>query len=319
VNGPQIAFVGCIVTLAVTPLMILTARRTGIVDRPGTLKHQDTPVPYLGGVAVFAGLAVGVFAAHWFLLVPLVGALCLGVADDRFELPPLIRLGGQVAIGVGIVVTSPTHLPGAAAALVVAVAVLLINGVNLIDGLDMLAAGTTAVAAVGFAIVVEGPGRQIAIALGAALVGFLVYNRPPARIYLGDGGSYLLGACLTILLVRAWGPTVPTATGVAALAMVALPVAEVAFAVVRRARGRLPLLAGDRGHPYDRLVTRGWSRIAASLTYIAAAALLTGAAVAAIHIGSMSAAVVVDLAATVVLVGAAWATGALVPVDGTRR
>jgi UDP-GlcNAc:undecaprenyl-phosphate GlcNAc-1-phosphate transferase len=317
VNGPQIAFVGCIVTLAVTPLMILTARRTGIVDRPGTLKHQDTPVPYLGGVAVFAGLAVGVFAAHWFLLVPLVGALCLGVADDRFELPPLIRLGGQVAIGVGIVVTSPTHLPGAAAALVVAVAVLLINGVNLIDGLDMLAAGTTAVAAVGFAIVVEGPGRQIAIALGAALVGFLVYNRPPARIYLGDGGSYLLGACLTILLVR--GPTVPTATGVAALAMVALPVAEVAFAVVRRARGRLPLLAGDRGHPYDRLVTRGWSRIAASLTYIAAAALLTGAAVAAIHIGSMSAAVVVDLAATVVLVGAAWATGALVPVDGTRR
>ena len=59
-NGPQIAFVGCIVTLAVTPLMILTARRTGIVDRPGTLKHQAPPVPYLGGAAVFAGLAGGV-------------------------------------------------------------------------------------------------------------------------------------------------------------------------------------------------------------------------------------------------------------------
>ncbi len=64
---------------------------------------------------------------------------------------------------------------------------------NLIDGLDMLASGVVTAAAVGFAAVLHGPGRQLAVALGASLIGFLTFNRPPARVYLGDGGAYLLG------------------------------------------------------------------------------------------------------------------------------
>lgn len=314
-----IAAIALGVTLAVTPVMIVVARRIGIVDRPGPLKPQAVAVPYLGGVAVFLGLTVGPAAGRPSALIPLASALCLGVLDDRFELPAWSRLVGQIAIGAAVVLTCPVHLPGPVAALtIVPVTVLVINGVNLIDGLDMLAAGVTTAGAVGFALVLHGPGQQIAVATAAALVGFLAYNRPPARIYLGDGGSYLLGGGLTVLLAESWGPGVPVHIGIAALALVAVPVAEVAFSVVRRLRGHRSLLAGDRGHPYDRLVARGWTRPAASAAYIGTQVLIAAAVVAVVHLGSVPGAVVVCSAGAVLLLTLAMITGALTP-DGRAR
>jgi UDP-GlcNAc:undecaprenyl-phosphate GlcNAc-1-phosphate transferase len=319
VTGPVIAAIALVVALGVTPLVIIVANRTEIVDRPGELKPQAHAVPYLGGVAVFAGLAVGAATGRPVVLVPLAASLCLGVADDRWDLPPLWRLVGQLAVGAAIVVTCPVHLPGIAASLfIVVVAVLLINGVNLIDGLDGLASGVVAIAAAGFAVILHGAGRQLAIALVAALVGFLVYNRPPARVYLGDGGSYLLGTALTVLLVVAWGPGIAVQSGTAALALVALPVAEVAFAVVRRLRGRRSLMTGDRGHPYDRLVARGWPRAAASLSYIGMEAILSSGALVAAHLESLTAAIVVDTAGAALLIASAGASGALTPDTEAR-
>ena len=318
-SGPLIAAVALVVTLVVTPLMIVVAGRTGIVDRPGALKPQTKPIPYLGGVAVLAGAAVGVAAGRPTVIVPLAAAVVLGVADDRFDLPATVRLVGQAAVGVAVVVTCPVHLPAVAAALLLpTVTILVINGVNLIDGLDMLAAGVAAVAAVGFAVMLHGSARQLAIALGAALVGFLAYNRPPARIYLGDGGSYLLGTGLTVLLAGSWAPGVAVPVGTAALAVVAIPVAEVAFAVARRWRAHSSLMAGDRGHPYDRLVDRGWNRSAASLAYVGMEAVLAVGAVVAVHLGSMAAALVVDIVAAVLLVTSAMLTGALTPDQESR-
>lgn len=320
VNDPLIATGALVVTLAATPLVIVVAKRTGVVDRPGALKPQTVAVPYLGGVAVFAGVAVGAIPGRPSVMVPLTGALCLGLGDDRFDLPPLMRLIGQLVIGAGVVATCPVHLSGTVATVLVIVAtVIVINGVNLLDGLDMLAGGVAAVGAAGFAVLLHGPGRQLAVALVAALIGFLVYNRPPARVYLGDGGSYLVGAGLTVLLAQAWGPGKPVPLGTAALTLVALPVAEVAFAVVRRARGRRSLVAGDRGHPYDRLVTLGWPRLMASLAYVAMAAVLTALALTAVHVGSMRAAVAVDVAVALLLVASAVATGALSPDEEARR
>ena len=318
-TGLAIGAIALAVTVALTPLAIVAATKVGIVDRPGALKPQTAAVPYLGGLAVFAGIIVGTITDRPTELVPLGGALCLGVADDRFELPPLLRLIGQLAVGAAVVITSPVHLPGPlAAVLIVVVTVLVINGVNLIDGLDMLAAGVAAVATVGFAVVLHGTGRHLATALAAALVGFLVYNRPPARVYLGDGGSYLLGTALVVLLAQAWGPGIPVHLGTAALALVALPAAEVSFAVIRRTRGRHSLMEGDRGHPYDRLVDRGWSRLAASLVYIGAQAVLTVGVLVAVHLQSMPAAVIVDALGAALLVASAAATGALDPDQEAR-
>ena len=256
-------------TAALVPVCIVIAHRWDIMDRPGHLKNQEAPVPYLGGIAVFAGVAIGVCVGRPVALVPLAVALAVGVSDDRFDLPAPARLAAQLGVGAVIAIVQPVHLPGwIGTPLILAVTVVLINGFNFLDGLDMLAAGVGAAAGVGFAFVLSGPGRLVAAALAGALVAFLLYNRPPARIYLGDGGSYLIGASMTVLLTYAWGVGITSATGVLALALLVVPVAEVACAVVRRRRSGRSMLAGDRAHPYDLLVSGGWSRTAASASYI---------------------------------------------------
>jgi UDP-GlcNAc:undecaprenyl-phosphate/decaprenyl-phosphate GlcNAc-1-phosphate transferase len=296
------------IALAVTPLAAALARRAGVVDRPGPLKVHPEAVPYLGGVGVAAGLAGAVVAARPALALPLLGALVLGVADDARDVPPRLRLAGQVGVGVVTAALLDVRLATGLGFVAVAVAsVVLMNGVNMVDGLDGLAAGVTLVAAVGFAALLHGDGRTLALGLAGAMAGFLWWNRPPARVYLGDGGAYLLGAALAALLAMAWHRHVPASRSVAALALVGFPAGELAFAVVRRARSRLPLFSGDRRHLYDRLATLGWSGTAAAGACVLGQVVLAAIAVAAGHATTAVAAVVVAAAAAAVL-----ATGASV-------
>jgi UDP-GlcNAc:undecaprenyl-phosphate GlcNAc-1-phosphate transferase len=313
-----VAIAALAVTAALVPLCIAVAQRWGIVDRPGTLKTQETPVPYLGGVAVFGGATVGVCVGRPVALIPLSAALAVGVCDDRFNLSARLRLGAQLGVGALIAATQPVHLPGwIGAPLVVAASVVLINGCNLLDGLDMLAAGVGAAAAVGFGVLLLGPARLMAASLTGALVAFVWYNRPPARIYLGDGGSYLIGASMTVLLAYAWGVGVAGATGVIALAVLAVPVAEVACAIVRRRRGGRSLMTGDRAHPYDLLVKSGWSRPAASAVYIAVEVVVV-TTVAVIGTPSMTVAVAIDVVVACVVLGGAALLGGFSDPAGTR-
>lgn len=301
-------------TLVATPLAMRLAGRLDVVDRPGPLKPQAVAVPYLGGLAVFCATVVGAAAGRPLLLVPLALAVALGTVDDWRGLSPWVRLGGELVVGVVVAAVVTTHLgePGGGI-LVAAVTVLLVNGVNLLDGLDALAGGVVAVAAAAFAGLLAGDARELALSLAFGLAAFLWFNRPPARVYLGDGGAYLLGAGLAVLLAEAWGRGVRTPVGVAGLVIVAVPVAEVAFAIVRRARARASVLAGDRGHPYDRLVARGWPRGAVSGAYVGVELVLSVAAVAVGRAHDLAAAVVMAAVAGVVLVAAAVATGGLVP------
>lgn len=307
-----VAAVALAVALVATPLAMALARRTGLVDRPGALKVQRAPVPYLGGLAVAAALVAG-FGRHWWPALPLGGALALGVADDALDLSPWLRLAGEVAVGAGVAAAVPTRLPaGLGPVLVAAATVALMNAVNLLDGLDALAGSVAALAALGAAVVLGGDGRRLAVTLGFGLVGFLAFNRPPARVYLGDGGAYLLGAALAVCVARGFGPGAPWARGLGLLVLVAVPGGEVAGAVVRRARARTSLLAGDRGHLYDLLRQRGWPTGAVAAAYAAAEAVAVGLAVAAAHAPPAGAAVVVAAAAAAVLAMAA-AGGALRP------
>ncbi len=300
--------------VVLTPVAMMVATRTGVVDRPGPLKPQASPVPYLGGVAVFAAALVGAALGHPAVIGPLAGAVVLGVLDDRFDVPAVARLAGQVAVGAGIAAVVPTRLGAAGGGvLVVLVTVVLMNGVNFLDGLDALAAGVVAVACVAFAVVLHGGGRDLAVALAGALAGFLVYNRPPARVYLGDAGSYLLGAALCVLLASAWTSGTRPALGVASLVIVAVPVGEVAFAIVRRARARRSITSGDRRHPYDLVVARGWARGAAALAYVGGEAVLAGAAVGASRATGLAAPLSAVAASAVVVVGVAGVCGALSP------
>jgi UDP-GlcNAc:undecaprenyl-phosphate/decaprenyl-phosphate GlcNAc-1-phosphate transferase len=308
------------VTALSVPICVVGARRYGLMDRPGPLKTHDAAVPYLGGVAVFAGAAVGAGAGRPIVLIPMAGALAVGMVDDRFVVPPQFRLIAQLGVGAVIAAAQPVHLPGLLGVpLVMAATVVLINGFNLLDGLDMLAAGVGVAGAIAFAVITHGAGRLMAASLAGALVGFLVYNRPPARIYLGDGGSYLLGASMTLLLAQAWGVGIAGSTGVVALALLAVPVGEVAGAIVRRRRSGGSILSGDRGHAYDRLVAGGWSRTAASGVYIGIeVAVAAAVAAVAVRHASMAVALGIDVVMAVVVLGGAALVGGLTDATGNR-
>jgi UDP-GlcNAc:undecaprenyl-phosphate GlcNAc-1-phosphate transferase len=299
------------VALVATPAAAAVARRTGLLDRPGPLKVQTRPVPYLGGAAVLAAATTGLAGSRPAWLVPLALALALGTLDDARGLPPPARLAGEVVVGVlaGVLVANGVAQPWAVLGTTVAV-VALINAVNLIDGLDALAAGVCLVSAIGFAVALDGDDRTVALAFAGALAGFLVYNRPPARVYLGDGGSYLLGTALAALVVSAWRPGREIALSAGVLLLVAFPVAEVVFAVVRRTRARAPLFTGDRAHVYDQLAHRGWSAGVTSLVCAGLQAALVGLGLLAVNLES-SGSVVVVVVTAIALVAAAAAGGFL--------
>ena len=244
------------IALVTAPVLRRVALRLGVVDRPGPLKTHRSPVPYLGGVAVFLGLLVGPLGAgRPELLLPYAAALALGVTDDARGIAPRARLGAEVVIGLlaALVVPGPALVQLATGILVV----VLLNAVNLLDGQDGLAAGACLVSAVAFAIL-GGDATEIGLALAGALAAFLVFNAPPARMYLGDGGAYLVGTVLATLPALTEHGGTDWSVWIGTPLIVGLPLADTAIAILRRLLARRPLFAGDRSHVYDQLVDQGW-------------------------------------------------------------
>ncbi len=289
---------GCFaISLLSTPVVAGMARRVGLVDHPGHLKPHARATPYLGGVSVGAAVVLG---AAWFrplLLVPLGMALGLGTVDDVRPLPPLFRLAAEIATGVTVASLVSTRFSSPLSYIFVTVStVALINAFNLLDGLDALCGSVSVLSAAGFAVILTDGMQFLAVALCAAVAGFLVFNLPPAKIYLGDGGSYLIGAGVAVLLAAAWRPSEELNTGLAALALVTLPLAELGCAALRRFRSRRSLLLGDRNHPYDQLIRRGWSSERAVASYALVALILVGVAALASLVRTPVAAVVTGAA-----------------------
>ncbi len=307
----MIAVVGALVsTLVMTPLAMRLATRTGIVDRPGPLKVHETAVPYLGGAAVLIGLGAVVAAVHPMLLVPLVLAAALGAVDDARGVPAVVRLVSEIGVGIAAAAVVPVRFAGPFGPIaVVLVVVALVNATNMLDGLDALASSVALISAAGFAVILRGDGRTIALGLAGALGGFLWFNRPPARIYLGDAGSYLIGTALALLLATAWSPHCDAAFGIAGIALVALPVVEAGVTIIRRLRARRPLFHGDRGHVYDQLVDRGWTASQASFGFALVEAALAALGIAATHAATTVAAAVIAAAAIAALVATLVGTG----------
>ena len=243
-----------------TPIAIRVAHRTGMIDRPGALKVQTTPVAYLGGVAVFAGISGALLSTTPRVLIPLALALLLGLIDDRLDISARIRVVGEIAIALigGALVPAGSGITGV---VITAVLILgLLNAVNLLDGLDGLASGVCFASALGFAFL-GGEPRALALALLGALLGFLVFNRPPARIYLGDAGAYLIGVALALLAALSLKSSNDLSTSIAFWAalplIVAVPILDTLVAILRRLKEGTPMSSGDRSHIYDQLCDRG--------------------------------------------------------------
>lgn len=321
-TAPLAAAVGFGVAATATPPAARLARRLGIVDHPGELKVHTTPVAYLGGVGLAAGLVAGVLAAgvQPRRLAPTLLALGLGVADDARSLRPATRLAAEIAVGTVAAAVSPTRLPVPVGPLAVGAATVgLVNAVNLLDGLDGLAGGLTIASAAGLAGLLDGPVRGFAAALSGAAAGFLVHNLPPARVYLGDGGAYAVGATLATLVAAAWAPQRPSSAAWAANLTVALPAVEVAAALVRRRRAGQPWSVGDRRHSYDLLAARGWGRGGAAAALVAAQAALSTIAIGAARRPGPVPALAALIAGTATWAGATLAVGSFDPAPAEEQ
>lgn len=258
--------------LALTPAFGWLARRTGYLDHPDPRKKHAAPTPLLGGVAIAAAVLLAYLLARAVLRVPVpaipagvvLGAalsLFLGLIDDRHPMRPLGKMAGQIAAALCLVLWGPDapwlrDSPLATAAAVVVV-VALLNAVNFLDAMDGIVGATFPILTLGFVLLALVHGAPVDMALGWALIGscagFLVYNAPPAKIFLGDAGSHLLGFVLAALALQSLvlEPSLPHLAATSLL--LAYPLFDVTFVVVDRTLRRRPIHVGGVDHTTHRL------------------------------------------------------------------
>ena len=282
------AVVGLITSLCLIPLILQASRRYRLARRSEAHHTDQIPVSRLGGIAL-AGSFIAVILIFSFVPLPdfaltldrwlMIGASLamfgLGLWDDLFALGARRKLVGQILIasiayfcGIGIAnfrIPFTDHIIDLglwAWPITVFWLVAMTNLINLIDGVDGLAGGICLMLMILLVYVSWQGGFVAIIAAGmvGALLGFLRFNFPPARIYMGDGGAYFLGfliGCLTI--VTSQKGTIFAAL-VAPLFVLALPIIDTALAILRRGVRGLPLFRPDRKHIHHRLLASGYSR-----------------------------------------------------------
>ncbi len=268
-----------LVTAGVTALscapLLAVLRRTGRYDVPNARSSHSAPTPRGGGLAVAAGAVVATAAATtwsaaswgaegWVALGAVLVLAAVGFSDDLWGLRPMPRLLAQVAIGAGAGAFVGGGLTGAVVGAVVVPAA--VNMVNFMDGINGLSGGHAAVWGVGALLAARAGGGDAlallgAISLGGGL-GFLPWNTPRARLFLGDVGSYLFGALAGIGLVACL-PAVDGSPGEGfkVVALVCAPYVlfalDTSAAIVRRLIAGEPVLRAHRSHVYQRLVNEG--------------------------------------------------------------
>jgi len=275
-------------TAALTPLVAVLARRLGWVALPREDRWHRRPTALAGGIAIFLGsaaawLAAGAGWAALPVLAPAGAMFLLGLVDDRVvELRPLQKLAGQTLIA-GAAVAQGIVFPGLPPAVSVPLTVLWIvgitNAVNLLDNMDGLAAGVSALSAGFLAAYCFQTGREgeaaAALGLAGACAAFLLFNFPPARVFMGDCGSLFIGVSLAILAVQgthAGAPNALLALLVPAAAL-AIPIFDTGLVAFARAFHGRPIMPGNTDHASHRLVTLGLSERATVLLLYALAAL----------------------------------------------
>jgi UDP-GlcNAc:undecaprenyl-phosphate GlcNAc-1-phosphate transferase len=310
-----------------TPIARRLAISWGAVARPRDRDVHAVATPRLGGLALFAGFAMAIVLAHqlptlratfanwdidWVLVAGAI--ICaIGVLDDKYELDSVTKLAGQV-VATGVMVTkggvqlSAVYVPGAgtvslgrdvAIPVTILLTVLTINAMNFIDGLDGLAAGVTAIGAIAFFtfayhlaavnyIDVANTPTLLTAALAGTCIGFLPHNFSPARIFMGDSGSMLVG-----LVLSAAGTTaatgadpqsfghllgaLPLALPLLPIAVLAVPFVDLVLAIIRRVRRGQSPFAPDKEHLHHRMLEIGHThRRAVLLLYFWSALLAFG-------------------------------------------
>jgi UDP-GlcNAc:undecaprenyl-phosphate GlcNAc-1-phosphate transferase len=283
------AVVALVVVVLLTPAVGGMARLLGAVDAPGGRRLNRSPVPRLGGLALFLGIFVPALAFldldHQTrgLLLGAAVAVTVGAVDDFRGLRWFEKLGGQVLaaaipVGFGVWVDRFTFpvvgihaLPSwVGMPLTVIWIVAIMNMMNFLDGLDGLAAGVAAIAGATFAVIALSLGKPDAAVLSAivfgACLGFLRHNFYPARIFMGDSGALLLGFVLATVSVQGLLKTAATVALFFPLLVLAVPIADTTFVVARRLKHGQRVFEGDQAHLHHRFLRRGFSQARAAVT-----------------------------------------------------
>ena len=302
----QAAGVGFMVALLlvvlITPAVSLAAWHFGVLDIPTDARRlHRRPIPRLGGVAIYIGivipaLALGHHHGFWGIMLGATLMLGLGLLDDVHPLHPGVKMAGLVAIAAVPVsfgiridhVTLPLlgvfNLGWWSVLVTVLWVVAIANIVNFIDGMDGLAAGFCAIAALTFAILSASLSHPDAAAISAivagASVGFLRYNFHPASIIMGDCGALMLGYLLATIAIQGVLKTAAAVSLVFPLVMLALPILDTSFVILKRMKYGQPIYQADRSHFHHRFASIGFGQRRTALTLYAWCLVLSAFALA---------------------------------------
>ena len=310
--------VATVVAALATPLAARLARRLGAVDHPKERGLSRRTTPLLGGLAILAAVLVAgfiwlppkIFLPHvlggpagpgglvhmWAVIAGACLITLVGAIDDVWDLPPVLKLLGQVAAALiavegGAVVTSVTlpfvhtlTFPNAGGFLTVVWLVALMNVVNFSDGVDGLAAGLCTIDGVAFAIIafdlgVNGAPVLAAITAGAAL-GFLFHNFYPASVFMGDAGANLLGYLLGVIAVVGSLKTNAFVALIVPLVILVIPFLDTGFVIAKRLKYRRKPWSADANHFHHRMARIGFSQRKTVIYLYAWSCLMAGLAVA---------------------------------------
>ena len=278
---------------ALTPIMRKIAIASEIIDRPNSShKSHKQPVPYLGGVAIIIGVItisyasslVSNFTANTFWLAtsvlgPALALGLIGLWDDLKNLKPLPRFVAQNIAGIFtasiLIITNNVGNPTGSVIFDSVITVIWVvgicNSINFFDNLDGGAAGTVAISSVALAFLALNGDQYLIAALATvtagATLGFLVWNKNPAKIYMGDAGALFLGVLLATLTVHFQpGTATPVGSYLTPILLLAIPILDTTVAVVSRIYRHLSPFQGGQDHLSHRLIRSGLSRKQAALT-----------------------------------------------------
>lgn len=272
-------------SLLLTGLAIPVLRRGQFLDVPNQRSSHTVVTPRGGGVAVMIAIIVAVSAgeeaAAWPLVFLALALAVVGLVDDARSLPSRIRLLAQLVLGILLCTWAATYLgisglSGVAFGVVSVFGVVgYINAFNFMDGINGISALNAMLSGAWFVWL----GREYDLAmvmlvggvLAGASLGFLPWNSPRAQIFLGDVGSYGIGAVVAGLAVFSWGAGAP---GIWATAPLLVYLADTGWVILRRARAGAPLMEAHREHVYQRLVSQGWGHFPAACANVGAATLI---------------------------------------------
>ncbi|KRO35213.1 MAG: hypothetical protein ABR54_03910 [Actinobacteria bacterium BACL15 MAG-120619-bin91] len=279
----------------------------GAMDKPNLeRKTQKEPVPYLGGLAIAISIVVLTFAAvirsdntqttfplAATLLFPAIFLGLMGLIDDLASLNPLPRLIIQTVMAIAVSVflirtdTVGITLDGTFLdEIIMTVWIIgICNSINFFDNLDGGAAGTVAVSTIGIALIALGEGQELIAALSivtaGSTIGFLMWNKPPAKIYMGDAGALFLGVVVAVLTIRLNPGIAPKWNSISLLPMLlAVPILDTCVAVLSRISRGISPFTGGKDHLSHRLMRRGLSKQGAAFTLWAAQAVFVASALA---------------------------------------